>query len=151
MTSYATMYLAAFYGKPSTVMSRIDFFQYHEMSSTPLFSWSGPYLPSSNQFPPTDPFKMFEKYTALKQADDETIDSALDSRVKIESRRSRSRSPYLWFISGFLAALVTGGLLAFTYEAVTRREKIPTGLIPDCMLTRCLDQRHILISYSSFR
>lgn len=77
---------------------------------------------------------MFDKYTAVNQADDELYKSSLDSPVKPEPRRLRSS--YLWFAVGLFAALVTTLVLTLSYGALTKREKIPEGLIPDCMLLR---------------
>ena len=75
--------------------------------------------------------KIMERYTALNQTDDELDKSSLDSHTRIGL--SRSRSPCLWFASGFFAALTTTLVFALSYAAINKKGT-PSGLIPDCKL-----------------
>ncbi|KAH8807264.1 hypothetical protein F5884DRAFT_856848 [Xylogone sp. PMI_703] len=69
-----------------------------------------------------------ERYTALNQVDDEIEKSSLDPHIRTAPRRSGS--PYLWFASGFIAALLAALIIALSYVVIHKKAN-PPGLIPD--------------------
>lgn len=71
-----------------------------------------------------------ENYTAVNQTEDELEKSSLD--YLSESGFGRPRSPYLFFASGFVAAVLTALILVVSYQAINSGTGQPPGLIPDC-------------------
>ena len=70
-----------------------------------------------------------EEYKAVNQDDSELDGFTLDPHTQRKPRHSRSS--YLWFASGFLAAVVITLISALSYKVVSKRAA-PNGLIPDC-------------------
>jgi hypothetical protein len=77
-----------------------------------------------------------ERYTPLDQADDEIGKEPLISHIKVEPRRLDSS--YIWFATGFIAAVMMAFVFALSYTVINKRVT-PPGLIPDCKLTPNVD------------